>query len=255
MSKKMYLPTEEDLKGIERLKSSNKVVDINAYGYLIVKAIEKILVGKANGVLIGNMDDYILRIPEIVYSICWVYPEELKNFDKIKEDESFCKDLLLKETDKSIYNLDTLAMYSPGVEYSHSILHTTLDILNKKLVSSPEYRFEYQESDLLNSIFNFNHPMFEDLSFDDFTKLKNIDATYALKYGVSEHSLYGDFHIINKEDKELITHRKGMLFNEGLERMLARYHHSNSVGYGYQNIDITSTNDEKIKRLKRFLNN
>ena len=251
MSKRAYLPTEEDLCEIERIKESNKVVDINSYGYLIVKAIEKILVDKQNGMLIGNMDDYILSIPQIVYGICWVYPEELKNFDRIRQDESFCEKLLHKESNNSIYNLDRLGTYLPSVQFSSNIIRETIEILNDKLKDNPEYRFEYQESDLLNSIFNFNYPMFNHSSFALFSKLKNIDATYALNYGTK--SLYNDFYVDRKDDKELITHREGIFFEEGLTKMLERYNLSKYCGYDYQEIDITKTNDERIKRLKRFL--
>ena len=251
MSKRVYLPTEEDLREIERIKESNKVVDINAYGYLVAKAIEKILVDKQNGTLIGNMDDYILNIPQIVYGICWVYPEELKNFDRIRQDESFCEQLLRKNGDNTIYNLDRLGIYLPSVQFSSNIVRTTIDILNEKLKDNPEYRFEYQENDLLNSIFSFNYPMFEDLSFALFSKLKNIDATYALNYGTK--SLYSDFYVDNKNDKDLITHRKGMFFEEGLTRMLERYNLSKHCGYDYRGVDITKDDNEQIKRLKRFL--
>ncbi len=251
MSKRVYLPTEEDLYELERIKESNKVVDINAYGYLITKAIEKILVDKANGILIENMDDYILNIPQIVYGICWVYPEELKNFSKIRQDESFCEKLLHKESDNTIYNLDRLSTFLPSVEFASNIIRTTIEILNEKLQDNPEYRFEYQDSELLNSIFNFNYPMFDHASFALFSKLKNLDATYALNYGTK--SLYNDFHVDRKDDKELITHRKGMFFEEGLTRMLGRYNLSKYCGYDYQGVDITKDDNEQIKRLKRFL--
>lgn len=250
MSKRVYLPTEEDLYEIERIKESNKVVDINAYCYLIVKAIEKILVDKKNGKLIGNMDDYILNIPKIVYGICWVYPEEIKNFSKIRQDEAFCEDLLRKESSNSIYNLDRLGTFLPSVQFASNIVCTTIETLNNKLKDNPEYRFEYQESDLLNSIFSYNYPMFEDSSFALFSKLKNIDTTFTINYGTK--SLYNDFHIVSKDDKELITHRKGVLFEEGLTRMLERYN-LNTHCYEYQDKDITKDDNEHIKRLKRFL--
>ena len=251
MSKRAYLPTEEDLCEIERIKESNKVVNINGYSYLIIKAIEKILIDKQNGTLIGNMDDYILSIPQIVYGICWTYPEELKNFSKIRQDESFCEKLLHKNSDNTIYNLDRLATYLPSVEFSSNIIRATIDILNEKLKDNPEYRFEYQESELLNSIFNFNYPMFEHSSFALFSKLKNIDATYALNYGTK--SLYNDFNVNSKEDESLITHRKGMFFEEGLTRMLSRYNLSKNCGYEYRGVDITKDDNEQVKRLKRFL--
>ena len=251
MSKRVYLPTEEDLREIQRIKESNKVVDINAYGYLVVKAIEKILVDKQNGASIENMDDYILNIPEIVYGICWVYPEEIKSFSKIRQDEAFCEDLLRKESSNSIYNLDRLGTFLPSVQFASNIVRTTIETLNNKLKDNPEYRFEYQESDLLNSIFSYNYPMFEDSSFALFSKLKNIDATYALNYGPK--SLYNDFIVDSKDDQKLITHRKGIFFEEGLTRMLERYNLSKYCGYNYQNKDITKNDDEHIKRLKRFL--
>ena len=254
MSKKIYLPTEEELYEIQKIKDNNDVNEVNVYAYLITKAIEKILVDRANGIPFSNMDDYILSIRDVIRGICWVYPKEIQNFEKIKSNDDLCFDLLTKEQDPSIYNLDYLAMFnqseSLNVGYFSSIMKKTINILNEKLTNSPEYRFEYQESELLDSIFSVEWQKFVDLPFDTFSKLMKIDPTYVLHY---ESTRFSDLNLPFGKDEKVMMNRKGIFLESSIKEILKRYSLSTFMGYDYQEIDITKTSNERIKRLKRFL--
>ena len=252
MEKKMYLPTEENLYELQRIKDVNDFNEVNTYAYLILKAIEKVLVDRANGIPFGQMDDYILNIKDVIHGICWVYPKEIETFEKAKQDDDLCIGLLTKEKDSSIYNLDYLAKFDVpeplNIQYFSLVIEKTLNILNEKLTNNPEYRFNYKESNLLDSIFNVDLEKLENSSFGFFNKLMKIDATYIFGYNPKN-----DVQLPFKEDDKVVMHRKALFFQAGIREMLKRYDLSQFIGYDYQKVDITKTSDEKIKRLKRFL--
>ena len=252
MEKKMYLPTEENLYEIQKIKNNNEFNEVNIYAYLILKTIEKVLVDRANGIPFSEMDDYILNLRDVIHGICWVYPEEIKNFEKAKQDDDLCIGLLDKERDSSIYNLDHLAKFDISeplnIQYYSLVIGKTLKILNEKLTNNPEYRYEYKDSNLLNSIFTVDFEKFDNLSFDSFNKLMKIDASYIFGYNPrSDAGLHFD------KDEKIVMHREALFFQEGIREMLKRYDLSQFIGYDYQEIDITKTSDERIKKLKRFL--
>ena len=252
MEKKMYLPTEENLYEIQKIKNNNEFNEVNIYAYLILKTIEKVLVDRANGIPFCEMDDYILNLRDVIHGICWVYPEEIKNFGRAKQDDDLCIGLLDKEQDSSIYNLDHLAKFDISeplnIQYYSLVIGKTLKILNEKLTNNPEYRYEYKDSNLLNSIFTVDFEKFDNLSFDSFNKLMKIDASYIFGYNPrSDAGLHFD------KDEKIVMHREALFFQEGIREMLKRYDLSQFIGYDYQEIDITKTSDERIKKLKRFL--
>lgn len=252
MEKKMYLPTEENLYELQKIKNNNEFNEVNIYAYLILKAIEKVLLDRKNGVPFCEMDDYILNLKDVIHGICWVYPKEIETFKKAKQDDDLCIGLLDKEQDSSIYNLDHLAKFDISeplnIQYYSLVIGKTLKILNEKLINNPEYRFDYKKSDLLDSIFNVDFERFANLSFDSFNKLMKIDASYIFGYNPkSDAGLHFD------KDKKVIMHREALFFQEGIREMLKRYDLSQFIGYDYQEIDITKTSDERIKKLKRFL--
>ena len=252
MEKKMYLPTEENLYEIQKIKNNNEFNEVNIYAYLILKAIEKVLIDRANGIPFSEMDDYILNLKDVIHGICWVYPEEIKNFKRAKQDDDLCIGLLDKEQDSSIYNLDYLAKFDVheplNIQYYSLVIEKTLKMLNERLINNPEYRFNYQPSDLLDSIFTVDLEKFNDMSFDFFNKLMKIDASYIFGYNPkSDTGLHFD------KDEKVVMYREALFFQSGIREMLKRYDLSPFIGYDYQEIDITKTSDERIKKLKRFL--
>ena len=45
MSKKaLYIPTEEDISILQKIKANNDINKVNIYGYLVAKAIEKAII-------------------------------------------------------------------------------------------------------------------------------------------------------------------------------------------------------------------
>ncbi len=252
MEKKMYLPTEENLYELQKIKNNNEFNEVNIYAYLILKAIEKVLVDRKNGVPFCEMDDYILNLKDVIHGICWVYPKEIETFKKAKQDDDLCLGLLTKEKDSSIYNLDYLAKFDVAeplnIQYFSLVIEKTLNILNEKLTNNPEYRFDYKESDLLDSIFNVDLEKIESSTFAAFNKLMKIAASSIFGYKPKN-----DAGLHFNKDEKIIMHREALFFQAGIREMLKRYDLSRFIGYDYQELDITKTSDERIKKLKRFL--
>jgi len=256
MSKKIYLPTEEDLYEIEKIterfnKENSNIYDANGYTYLIIKAIEKILVDYQNGISLESIDDYILSIPGIIHGLVWIYPHLIPNIKGASQNEDLYLDLLSKEKDDSIYVVDNLSMFDEDIDYDHYVIKNTINTLNNKIDKSPEYRFNYKESKLLDSIFSVEYQKFGYLPSDSIKKLIKLCPEYVLKYDCQ--SLFTDYSFIENDD-DLITLRKGSLIHYGIRKVLERYGLDEFIGYDYRNIDITKNDNERIKKLKKYLN-
>ena len=103
--KKVYMPSTKDLYIMQDK-------GMNIYKYLLVKAIESIImesvVYKKNESILLNIYKYLRENIDINLAICSIYPEEIKHSLYAKNDIKLCLKLTSTdyEQDKSIYNLD-----------------------------------------------------------------------------------------------------------------------------------------------------
>ena len=183
INKTVYIPTEEDIYNLEIIKRASGVNNIDIYGYLIAKTIEKLI---SNNKFISNIDSYLLEIPEIVHGICWLYPQELFSSSTARQDYDLCSGLLTKQTDQTIYNLDNVSKFDKNIQLNYEIKQKVIKILEEKIISTPEYRFTYQQGVLLDAIFGVKAEEFNNLPVDIQVKLANIDPTYVLKLNLRD---------------------------------------------------------------------
>ena len=257
MAKKMYIPTEEDLYEIQKIteeshKVSANTYDANGYAYLIMKVIEKILVNYQHGVSLESVDDYVLSIPDIIYGLGWIYPSQIPNIKGASQHGDLYLSLLSKEKDDSIYVVDNITMFSEELYYDHYIIMNTINTLSNKIDKAPEYRFNYKDNKLLDSIFSVEYQKFGYLPSDSIKKLIHLCPEYVLKY--DGESLFADYSYF-KNFEDIIDLRKGNLIGSSIREVLKRYGLGLYIGYGYESVDITKNDNERIKRLKKYLNN
>jgi len=246
--KKVYIPTEEQLYQMQDMGA-------NVYKYLLVKAIETLAL---DGVkyppkgMLKNAYKYLRENPEIAYAICMMYPEEMIYSETAREDIDLALDIMEKEEDRTIYNLDNLVYFKNDVLNNCLVGEKTISILADKLSDNPKYRFEYKDIEfvghdeknhpiliynkLLNDIFGcrYGNPKFERDCI--VKKLITIEPAYALRF-----------------EEQLKTDAVGLL-RTGVNDYARRYGVYN-VGYEYQNKDILTNPNEDVKRLVKCINN
>jgi len=232
--KKVYMPSMDKLYEMQELVGGN-----NLYNYLLIKTIETLIItgtNYQNRGIIKNEYNYIKENIDIVRSICYMYPDELRNLNPniYRYDVLLCELLLNKEEDYSICKLDDLFRFSESVNYNHQIIKSVIDTLYEKLINYPQYRFEYLKSPLLESIFSVDTEKFEVFNEDIIKKLIAIEPSYALELpdkcylweGLKEHKL---------------------LF--GLSEYEKRYRINPIVGAEYSGLNILTNPDTNVKRL------
>ena len=153
--KQVYIPTMDELYLIQ-----DKVTGYNLYKYLLVKAVESLImegINLPNKGILKNAYKYLRENPEIAYAICRLYPEEIKYSEYAQNDIDLCEELITNEDlqERTIYNLDNLHHFENGlgVLSNREILITTAKLLSRELPKNPRYRFEYKENTLLDNIF------------------------------------------------------------------------------------------------------
>ena len=241
--KQVYMPSQEGLYIMQDR-------GINIYKYLLIKAIESIImdakVYKNDGTrILENLYKYLREDPYIVYSICRMYPEEIPYSDIAKNDTSLCLNLISPENkqDNSIYNLDNLSYFEDGlcVLSNRLVIDNTIKTLIEKLPSSPRYRFEYRQNQLLDDIFNceldsifITTPMIE---------LAKIDPAYILRYNDQEL----DSLFTSKENKKHMLNELVNLYGKryGIPLYDCNY---------YKNQDILTNPEPEVKRLLKCIN-
>lgn len=149
MDKKLYLPNDVELGLI------NKYCDLNKY--LVVKTIESIILRGLRDENVGMMDNVDKEIgdcEDIYRSICMMYPNQVEKIPLARTDVNLCLKLLVSsDYDNSIYKLDNFAMFNTG---DALIIYDVIDILSRKLLKNPKYRFEYKKNELFDDVFSVN---------------------------------------------------------------------------------------------------
>lgn len=244
--KPLYIPTEEDIYKLQKIKKANDINKVDIYGYLVAKAIEKLIVDFS---FLRYKDIPVTDIPEVVHGVCYLYPTEIYNSEYAKYDADLCHKLLNQKIDTSITNLDRLSLFAPSVEFNRQTISMTIDILNEKLKDNPKYRFTYNDSELLDAIFGVDYNAFPSLSYHDMVKLIHLDPIYALKFNSKE--LIPGVNFV--PDEGLINYRLGVLLEEGIRRYKQRYDLSEYVGYDFEKEDMTYPKNEQVKKLIKYL--
>jgi len=244
-SKALYIPTDEDIYKLQKIKEANDINKVDIYGYLVAKAIEKLIIDFN---FLRYKDIPVTDIPEVIHGICYVYPTEIYNSEYAKYDADLCHKILVQSFDNSISNLDRLSLFAPSVEFNRKTISMTLDILNEKLKDNPKYRFTYNDSELLNAIFGVNYNEFLSLSYHDMVKLIHLDPIYALKF--DSQKLIPE---ITDPDERLINYRLGILLETGIRNYKQRYDLHEYVGYNFEKEDMTNPKDEQVKKLIKYL--
>lgn len=235
--KKIYVPNMDKLYLMQDLVGSEKT-----YAYLLIKAIESLIVDGINypkkGIL-KSVYKYLQEDANIVHAIALLFPEELQYSNVGKYDVKLCEKLLSQESDTSIYNLDNLAYFNDSVNFNNLILRKSIHLLQEKLKSHPKYRFTYQRSSLLESIFSVDTEKFTLCQEDTIDELINIEPAYAIE-------MPQQIYMPSKTRKNELA--------KGIQELLIRYDLPKEIGSEYKNQDILTNPNQEVKRLIRTIN-
>lgn len=243
--KPLYIPTEEDIYKLQKIKEANGINKVDIYGYLVAKTIEKLIIDYN---FLRYKDIPVTDIPEVIHGICYVYNQEIYNSEYAKYDADLCHKILGQNIDNSITILDKLNMFAPSVEFNRTTISMVLDILDEKLKDNPKYRFTYNDSQLLNAIFGVDYSEFLSQPYHNMVKLIHLDPIYALKF--NSQKLIPEF---KDPDERLINYRLGILLDDGIRRYKQRYDLGEYVGYDYEQEDMTNPKNEQVKKLIKYL--
>ena len=180
MEKKVFVPSMESLESMEYM-------GVNVSNYLAAKVVEIILM---EGTRYPNKDyfkgeyNYIRENPTIAHSVGLLRPEAIKYSNIVKYDTDLCLKLLDRNY-VSNDNLDLISNFSDSVLDNRLVIQKVIELLQNELDNNPNYRFNYVENELLNSIFeagfDYNAMGFGRYSnYDLIWKLSSIEPYYAL---------------------------------------------------------------------------
>lgn len=224
--KKVYIPTKKELYTMQEMGA-------NIYKYLTVKAIECLIVEGVNfpykGIL-KNTYKYLRENPDIAYSICTMFPEEIQYSETAQNNVSLCCKLI-REKNTQIYTLDNLALFEKGIGTldNFGVVNNTINILKENLPKTPEYRFKYKENRLLDNIFGRQINNFTWFNGEAF---RIIEPAYTLE-------------TYNPQiEEELI---------KAVNNYSKRYNIDPNLGIEYRNEDILTKPDQKVKRLLKCI--
>lgn len=242
--KKIYMPSEQKLHEMQALGA-------NVYKYLLIKAVESLIVDGINyphkGIL-KSAYKYLRENPDIAHAICLLYPEEIKYSFVAMYDAELCEQLIGKQQDTSIYSLDNLSHFPNSISYNLSVVDTTIDKLDEYLPRTPQYRFEYQSNELLEDIFstkilqqvNFRSP-------ETMAQLTRIEPAYAVLFPEASPIMSFSESQIND------AYRKEILI-EGINAYAKRYQIASIIsGSNQHNEDILTNPDENVKKLLKCI--
>lgn len=232
--KKIYIPTEEELKKIQQLSGNDKL-----YMYILTKVVEKML---NEGMIIKNGDKELITIPEIASAICYVYPQEIMYSDIAKQDLNLFMRLIERIPNNSVEYFEYLFDASTTIQYDQNLVSKLITLLCQRLHDNPRYRFNYKESDILNSIFEIDYLRFNNYNNETKDNLMTIDPIYLIKF--LEDS---------KIDRDIIR-ESGNRLSDKINTYSSRYGINKEIGFNYRTRDILKRPDEKVKKLVRFMN-
>lgn len=244
--KQVYMPSMDELYIMQSM-------GINLYKYILAKAIESIIMDikvykQSDSSILENIYKYLKEDPYISYSICKMYPEEIKYSEYAKNDISLCLQLMSNNynQDKSIYNLDNLSYFEEGFGVLNNtlVIESAINTLIDKLPLTPQYRFEYKENTLLDCIFNCEIPKYMlYLKSCPVLSCAQIEPAYLLKYNLDE---------LDKQFRDKI--HKSYVLNELINKYANRYGIKQLDCNEYNNVDILSNPDTNVKRLFKCIN-
>lgn len=243
--KPIYIPTEEDICRLQKIKDKNDLNKVDIYGYLVGKVIEKLIVDYK---FLKFKDIPATDILEVVHGVCYVYDMEIENSDYAQYDADLCHKLLSRRIDSEIENLNNLRRFSHSVQFNRTTISMAIDLLDEKLKDNPKYRFTYAKSELLDTIFGVDYQEFLSQPSYNMVKLIHIDPIYALKF--DPRKLMPE--LINPDEK-IMSYRLGMLLEEGIRRYKQRFDLSEYIGYDYEHEDMTNPQNEQVKKLIKYL--
>ena len=228
--KKLFIPKVEDLYKMQEM-------GVTVDNYLSCKAAEKLILSRSGGRhILADSGVLFEEDFDVNKAVCSVYPEELPFFqDKyISTDPySLVGSILERNPSTKINRLDIIRHIRTETDreqdYSaNQLMRQVISILASELPKSPQYRFEYKDSnpwlDLIFSGELFNWMIQNDKSWEfskgEYTKLFQIEPYYALnegslgmhlcmeaytrRYGINCHSnpeCYGKFNLDNPNPK------------------------------------------------------
>lgn len=243
----IYIPTDEDISKLQKIKASNDINKVDIYGYLVAKTIEKLI---NDYYFLRHKDIPVTEIPEVIHGVCYVYHQEVYISEYAKYDADLCHSILNQNIDPTISVLDELHPFAHSVQFNNKTISMVLDILDDKLKDNPKYRFIYSESELLNAIFGVDYQEFLSQPYNNMVKLIHIDPIYALKF--DPRMLMSDIVYPNER---IANYRLGVLLEDGIRKFKQRYDLSEYVGYDYESEDMTNPQSEQVKKLIKFLHN
>lgn len=235
--KKVFMPSMDELYKMQDMGA-------NIYKYLLVKAIETLVVDGINFPNKGMLKSaykYLREDPYIAPAICMMYPEEIKYSEIASNDVGLCLGLLNSERQKEFCELDYLSKFDPSVFDNVMLLKEVIIKLEKELRNNPKYRFEYQENELLKRIVNREINNDELIMLHDVApKLLNIEPTY----GISLDDCYFCKGKYDKKEKTCIA----------VDYYADTYGIPRCVGVEYINKDILTNQTQEVKRLIKCIN-
>ena len=237
--KKLYMPTMEQLYTMQDMGA-------NVYKYLMIKAVESIILDGKNYTTKGilkNAYQYVQEDPYLSYMISLMYPNEVEYSNRARNNKDLATRLIMQEIeDRTIYNLDRLGSFSDSTLKSPIIIDGALMVLDNELENNPKYRFEYKQNMLLDSIFSTElAKTIEINSFDPTDILSKIEPGYAL--ALSDEFFKG-------------TSREEIL-KTAIDEYAERYGfiRPNVLDYNLREIDPTTKLESKeVKKLIRCIN-
>ena len=224
----IYLPSKEDIKQMESYQN------VNVYKYIVAKNVEKIL-SKDNYPV--GIDPKLLEIEELVNSICYIYPQELSYFKAAQNNPWLCRQLLNKNSDNSVYELDTIANFSSIIQKDYGIVLYVIDALYENLSKNPEYRFKYKSNKAIDAVFLMYKTYLFRYPEVIREKLIEIEPAYFLVFPNNTQV---------KDNIRLAT---------AIDRYTERYGVPYDLGREYLNTSIFDSKDKKVKTLVNNLYN
>lgn len=245
--KEVYIPTKNELLELQNL-------GINVYRYLLSKGMEALVMedviyGEKN--MFETAYETLPEFREILPPLARMYPERIKESEKASTDIDLCQKMLKplsRKNDFSIYQLDNLIYFNQDTKVLHDarIIKTVSSILEEELPSTPKYRFDYQEPNiLLDDIFSCRIPL-ETLEKDALDNLLAVDPIYAVKY-------------LSLPEEKRPHSVKGLAFLNDMAYTITKNTLRYVGRYGLEGIteyrgkDIVNAPDAKVKKLVRYL--
>lgn len=215
----------------------------NMYKYLFAKAVEAIVLQGINSEdkeILKNTYKYLRENPYMAYSICMMYPNEIKNSEIAMLETSLCLNLL-ENRQNSVSNLDYLSNFDNSVLNNTMVLRTVILMLEEELRRNPRYRFEYKDNILLDRILNREVEKY-DTKFNKelLISLLNIEPAYGILFSQSS------FESFNLDKNGCVC--------VSVNDYAKRYYIPIDLGVEYFGKDILTNPDTDVKRLLRCIN-